>query len=179
MEAEGFYPDPYQLSDYSNVGIYPDNLTFKSKSFCPLVDSDDRGIKLISGETYEILVSSSENVNEVKVDVLCDTSGKAVVETVEDAVVDSGSNVGTTAYETITVSSTANKFKIRFKVLPVSAGKLAIAYFKNIQIRLNGSTGIYNLDGFYERVKIRYTYDGSTIWVKINGEWKQAISYVI
>jgi len=179
-EYEGFYPDAYRLSDFTNVGLYPDLYTFKSKSFCQLTDSIEDGIKLISGETYEFLVSSAEQQNDVSVDVLCNATGKAVVEIVQSGlVINSGTNQGNSK-ETITLTSTAQDFKVRLRVLPLMVGKLAIAYFSNIKIKPNGSEYSFSLNDIFERTKIAPSgVSGSKIWVKVNGEWKQATVSII
>lgn len=181
-QYNGFYPDSNIWSDYRNRGFYASNDRFRSLGFDARVDlvSGVLAIRLKAGETYEIPIVSEKAINKVICGVSCDTIGKGAVEIVENGiVVDSYINSQALIYpdkEDVVLYSSSTHFIVRFRVLPLTVGKVAIARFSSLAITPDGMTEAYALDEIMDKVVIRSISggSGSTVWVKINGVWKQA-----
>jgi len=183
-QYNGFYPDSNIWSDYRNRGFYASNDRFRSLGFDARVDLVDGvpAIKLKAAETYEIPVISEKSTNKITCGLSCDTVNKAMVEIVEGGiVVDSYTNSQALTYpdkEDVVLYSSSTHFivRFRFRVLPLTVGKVAIARFSSLAITPDGMTEAYALDEIMDKVVIRSISggSGSTVWVKINGVWKQA-----
>lgn len=172
-QVNGFYSDGYVLSDYNNAGIYHKAGLFRSRWYDPRTDSIDNGKKLISAETYEIMINANDVISAIKLQIKCSVVEKIVVEIEEDGVItDSKVNSSANTWEDITFTPTKRRVKIRIKMLPIAFGKVAVGYFKDVRVFM--SNCFYSLDSNFDEFMLDTSLNSNHLWVKINGEWKPA-----
>jgi len=172
-QVNGFYSDGYVLSDYNNTGIYHKAGLFRSRWYDTRTDSIDNGKKLISAETYEIMINANDVPSAIKLQIKCGVAEKMIAEIEEDGVTtDSKTNSSADTWEEITLTPTKRLVKIRIKMLPIALGKVAVGYFKDVRVFM--SNCFYSLDSNFDEFMLDTSLNSNHLWVKINGEWKPA-----
>jgi hypothetical protein len=177
-QVYGFYSDGYVLSDYNNAGIYCKTGLFRSRWYDSRTDNVNNGKKLISAETYEIMINANDVPSSVKLQIKCSIAGKMIVEIEEDGIItDSKTNNNANTWEEITLTPNKKRAKIRIKILPITPGKVAVGYFKAVRVLMNNC--FYSLDSNFDEFMLDTSFNSNCLWVKINGEWKPAKVMII